>query len=252
MVARIAHIWRHPIKSLGREAVETLDLEPGKTMPWDRVWAIAHEASKFNAETPEWARCANFIRAAKAPSLIAVTARTDEATGHLTLSHPEKPQITVNPDDAGDAAALVDWVRPLVPENRAQPKAVVKAPGRGMTDTAFPSISINGLSSLRTLSQKIGQDLQMERFRGNFWIDGLGPWEEFEWIGRELKIGTATLAVKERIARCTATTANPESGKVDADTLGTLRNGWGHQDFGVYAEVTHGGTVSLGDTLSVI
>lgn len=252
MVARVTHIWRHPIKSHGREEVQTVQLAAGKTMPWDRVWAIGHEASKFDEQAPEWAHCANFIRGSKAPSLLAITAQTDEATGRITLRHPERPTIVVNPDHPDDAAALIAWVRPLVPENRAQPHSVAKAPGRGMTDTSFPSISINAFASLRALSQEIGQDLQMTRFRGNFWVEGLEPWEEFEWVGRELKAGTATLAVKERITRCTATTANPETGKVDADTLGALQDGWGHKDFGVYVEVAISGTVSVGDTLDLV
>ena len=44
-----------------------------------------------------------------------------------------------------------------------------------------------------------------------------------------------------------ATTANPETGVRDADTLGAL-NSWGHQDMGVYGIVQTGGLMSLGDS----
>ncbi|PJN96536.1 molybdenum cofactor biosysynthesis protein, partial [Amaricoccus sp. HAR-UPW-R2A-40] len=43
--------------------------------------------------------------------------------------------------------------------------------------------------------------------------------------------------------------ANPDTGVIDADTLGALRAGWGAQEFGVYAEVIAGGRVTLGDRL---
>ena len=77
----------------------------------------------------------------------------------------------------------------------------------------------------------------MERFRGNVWLDGLAPFAEFDLVGRDLRLGTARLRVRERITRCKATTVDPATGISDADTLGALRAGWGHQDFGVYAEV---------------
>jgi len=46
--------------------------------------------------------------------------------------------------------------------------------------------------------------------------------------------------------------ANPETGRRDADTLGALENGWGHTDFGVYAEVTQTGMIRPGDSVEVI
>ena len=37
-----------------------------------------------------------------------------------------------------------------------------------------------------------------------------------------------------------------------ADTLGTLETGWGHRDFGVYAEVVESGPVGPGDKVEVL
>ena len=45
MTDTVTEIWRHPVKSHGREALETVTLTAGQTMPGDRVWAVAHEAS---------------------------------------------------------------------------------------------------------------------------------------------------------------------------------------------------------------
>ena len=42
---RVSALWRHPIKGHGVEPVEGVTLTAGATMPWDRVWAIAHEAA---------------------------------------------------------------------------------------------------------------------------------------------------------------------------------------------------------------
>jgi len=249
MEARVSHLWRHPIKGHGVEAVAGTTLMAGRTMPWDRVWAIAHDGALIDRDTATWAACSNFSRGARTPELMAIRASLDEAMGEVTLSHPERPQIVVDPDDPADAAALIAWLLPLSDPSRALPAFVVRAEGRGMTDSDFPSVAILNAASLRALSQRLGRPLAMERFRGNIWIDGLAPWQEFEWIGRDLRIGEAVLRVRERITRCLATTANPDTGRRDADTLGALEAGWGHRDFGVYAEVVADGTVTVGDAV---
>lgn len=249
MTRHLTEIFRHPIKSHGRERLEKVTLTAGKTMPWDRVWAVAHEMAK--ADGSEWAACANFSRGSKAPALMAISAQLDEATETLTLYHPSRPNLTFRPDD--ELEVFLDWVRPLMPEGRAQSARILRVPDRGMTDTPFPSISLNGHSSLRALGEKLGKPtFAQERFRGNLWFEGLGPWEEFEWVGKTVQLGDVQMNVVERIERCMATTANPATGARDATTLDALRDGWGHQDFGVYAEVTKGGTIKIGDEIEVL
>jgi uncharacterized protein YcbX len=246
VAARVRHLWRHPIKGHGVEAVEATTLAPDATMPWDRVWAIAHAAAKVAPGDTDWVPCANFSRGAKSPALMAIRARVDEARGQVTLTHPAQPPITVDPDDTADAARLVAWVRPLADPGRAAPAFVVRG-RRGMTDSDFPSIAVLNLASLEALGARLGKRLAMERFRGNVWFDGLAPFGEFDLLGREIRVGEAVLAVRERITRCKAATVDPETGVSDADTLGGLRDGWGHQDFGVYAEVVAGGRIAVGD-----
>jgi uncharacterized protein YcbX len=207
---------------------------------------VAHEASR--ADGRGWTHCAEFTRGAKAPSLMAIEARLDEATATVTLRHPERPELTFRPDDA--PAAFLDWVRPLMPEGRAAPARIVRAPDRGMTDTDFPSISLCNHASHRAVEQRHGRPLSRHRWRGNLWIDGLAPWEEFDLVGREVRVGGAILRVVERTGRCTATTANPETGRVDVDTLALLRT-WGHEDFAVYAEVVVEGEVAAGDPVTI-
>ncbi len=250
MAARLAHIWRHPIKSHGREAIARVWLTAGRTMPWDRVWAVAHEASKFDVDTRNWVPCANFVLGSKAPDLQAISASVDEASATVTLSHPTAGTIVVNPDDPEGAADLVAWSAAFVPANRAAPAFVARA-ARGMTDTEFPSVSLNSLSSLSDLAARAGVDLAAGRFRGNLWIEGWAPWAEFDLIGKEISIGAARLRLRERIRRCPATTANPATGKVDFDTPGFLEAQFGHRDFGVYAEIVGSGEVAIGDRVLV-
>jgi len=245
MTAEVTHLWRHPIKSHGRETVQTVIVSPGQTMPGDRVWAVAHEAS--TADGSEWVSCANFSRGAKAPQLMAISAHMDRDM--LTLSHPDRPDLRFSPDS--EQRAFLEWVKPLMPADRAASARLIRVPGRGMTDSDFPSISLCNMASHRAVSQKLGQDLSQVRWRGNIWFDGLPLWEEFDWLGRDVQIGEAVFHVRQRIARCLATTANPDTGVRDADTLGAL-DSWGHQDFGVYAEVVQGGEISVGDKVELL
>lgn len=240
---RLTRITRHPIKGHGREDLASVSLSPGACLPWDRHWAVAHAAAKLQEG---WSACVNFARGAKAPALMAVTSELDEATGQVTLTHPDRGTLAFRPDAAEDLSRFLEWVAPLNPPDRAQPGRIVTA-GRGMTDSDFPSVSILSEASLRALSDKMGVALSPARFRGNLWIKGAEPFAEFSWIGREIRIGTATLRIEERITRCLATTVNPETGARDADTLKALEAGFGHQDFGVYATVVTGGRVAVGE-----
>ncbi|MDZ4136909.1 MAG: molybdenum cofactor biosysynthesis protein, partial [Paracoccaceae bacterium] len=49
-----------------------------------------------------------------------------------------------------------------------------------------------------------------------------------------------------------ATMANPETGRIDADTLGALTAAYGHRDLGVYAEVMQSGPIACQDKVVVL
>jgi hypothetical protein len=66
-------------------------------------------------------------------------------------------------------------------------------------------------------------------------------------VGRTLRVGGAELEVVERIGRCRATEADPDTGERDTETLALLRDRFGHTDFGVIARVVGSGRIALGD-----
>ena len=250
MTGRLAHLFRHPIKAHGREELASVVLSAGAAMPWDRHWAVMHAASKFDPAAPAWTPCPNFQRAARTPALMAITAVFDEARGEMALRHPALPELRFHPETEGDR--LIDWLTPISPEGRFAPVALVKAPGVAMTDSRYPALAIKNLASNAALSAHLGMALSMDRWRGNLWLDGFAPWAEFDWIGRHLRVGNTVLEVRERVGRCTATAASPETGVIDADTLRGLRDVVGEQDFGVFAVVVEGGPIATGAAVEVI
>lgn len=246
----LAHICRHPVKSVGYQEIERVALTEGRPMPFDRAWAVAHEGAGF--DQPEgWEPKLKFLRGWAEGALQAIRADFDDATQRITLRHPARPDLAATLPD--DGAAVVDWLRPLWPARRPAPTALVaRRDGGALTDVPEPYVSILSLTSNRILGQRLGQELSIHRWRGNLWLDGLAPWEEFDLIGRTLAIGEALLRVEERITRCRATCANPETGRSDADTLGALEEGYGHIDFGVYARVIRSGTIVQSDRVEVL
>lgn len=250
MTGRLAHIFRHPIKAHGREELASVVLSAGRSLPWDRHWAVMHDLSKFDPAAPAWTSCANFQRGARTPAVMAIAAEFDEASGRMRLTHPDLPDLSFDPETEG--ARLIDWLAPISPAERFRPVALVRAPDVAMTDSDYPSVSIKNIASNAALSAHMGVDLSIHRWRGNLWLDGLAPWQEFDWIGRRLRVGDTLLEVRERVGRCKATTANPATGVVDADTLAGLRQVVGEQDFGVFAVVINGGRIAPGDRIEVL
>lgn len=248
MTAALTHILRHPLKAIGREELQAAALTKGACLPWDRVWAVMHAKSK---PAEGWMPKINFLRGVTEPGLMAVTSRLDTDGRRLTLTHPGAGEIVIDPDDPADAPLFLDWVGRIWPADLPAPTGIHRAGGVQFTDVPDPWISIGSLASLRALSQRMGQDLSPHRWRANLWIEGLAPWEEKDWTGRRLRIGSALLEVRQEITRCKATMANPETGRRDADTLGALRD-LGHQEFAVYAEVIEGGRIATGDPVEVL
>lgn len=243
----VTALCRHPLKAHGREALDHVTLVAGQAMPFDRTWAVAHDNAKIDG--PGWHKCVNFTRGASTPALMAIEAQLDETAQTLTLTHPDLPDLTFNPDT--QEALFLEWVAPLMPQGRSSPQRILRLDQRGFTDSAFPSLSLYNQASHRAVESLAGSPLQMARWRGNIWFEGVPAWEEFDWVGRDVQIGGATLHVEERITRCKATTVNTDTGVRDVDTLRALGM-LDHQDFGVYLSVIKGGDIALGDQLEVM
>ena len=250
MTAHLAHIVRHPIKSIGYEDIGRASLEQGRVLPFDRVWAVSHAGAKFDGQLDAWAKKMNFVRGVAAPQLMAVQTRTQE-DGTVELTHPDLCHLHIDPDRAEDQVRLIEWLGPLWPEGRPAPRAVERVQNVALTDMAEPYVSILSLSSLAELRAAIGADVSRHRFRGNLWVDGWPAWAERDLIGRRLHIGATILEVAMPITRCRATCANPETGTEDIETLALLAGLHGDWQFGVYATVVQGGEIALGDKVEI-
>ncbi len=248
---KLAAIYRHPVKSLGEERIAATVLEPNRHVAWDRVWAIAHGASNFDPADPKWHHCREFVRQTHAPTLARLSITFDDATRQLTLAHPERGEITLDPDAPEGASALADWIAPLAEQGRPGPYSVCRIPDGAFTDAEERWITLASVRSRAVLEQRAGRPLEDIRFRINLWIDGMAPWEELELVGKDIVIGATRMRVMEPVERCRATEAGPQTGTHDTPVLSLLREATGAINFGIYAEVTEGGPIAEGDTVLI-
>jgi uncharacterized protein YcbX len=115
------------------------------------------------------------------------------------------------------------------------------------------SVSMVTTEAMRWLNQRVGGPLQPERFRATFVIDSgpeLGRGEN-TWLGRELRIGQASLRVRAPVPRCAVIDLDPHTGRRNAPVLKALAecsNGAPEIAFGVDAVVTTPGRVRHGDS----
>ena len=236
---------------MGCESISSVELLKNGTMPWDRVWALTHSKTKFSSKKNSWLPTSSFLRGTIAPLFMAISIELDEINKILKLTHPNLPDLLVDLDNLEVNDDLISWVKPICPENAPNPASLYRVPRRGLTDTAYCSVSVLSTSSLELLSSKVGLDLDPRRFRGNFWFDGVEAFQELDWIGKELKVGSAQLKVVEPIERCNITKTSPINGERDAETLDALFSNFGHKNFGVYCQVIKSGNVSLGDKVTL-
>lgn len=255
MTGFLARIFRHPIKSIGAEDIGETTLSRGRSLPGDREWAVLNALAKVarltDGRASAWGPKANFLTGRAGPSLMAVTAST-RADGRLRLQHPELWHLDIDLAAPADQAKLISWLRPIWPADAPAPTAVVRAPGQPLTDEPVPYLSLIGMASLDDLSSRAGMPLSPRRFRANLWIGDWPPFAEFDLVGRQIRVGEAILEVVERVGRCRATDANPESGARDIDMLRLLEAEYGHTDLGVFCSVVEGGTVARGDAVEVL
>lgn len=252
MTVRLTHIHRHPIKSIGVEALERVSLQAARRLPGDREWAVVTESGERNASASQtdgqpdrWLPKSCFLRGVSSAPLQAISGGWQG--NNLALSHPERPDLCFDPEHEGER--LIEWVRPLWPERAPAPTRLVKGAAI-WTDSKWPWLSILSLDSLAELERKTGQSLGTHRWRGNLWVQGWQPFQERELIGHVIRIGDVELRITDHIGRCGATNVDTESGKPDIDMVETLDRLYGHTDFGIFAEVVTGGDIAIGDEVA--
>jgi hypothetical protein len=128
---------------------------------------------------------------------------------------------------------------------------ILSSAGHSFSDVARKVVSIINLASARAIENMVGAPVHPLRFRANLYVEGWPAWHEFDLMDRTLAIGATRLKVVKRIVRCAAVNVDPDSAERDLEIPQALQRRLGHGDCGIYAEVIAGGTIAVGDAITV-
>jgi uncharacterized protein YcbX len=200
-------------------------------------------------------------------ALCTVVADYDLATRELSMRFPDQADVT-GKVRLGESilsrffstqlqARLVlgPWSDALSAYAGRPLRLVAADPRRGALDRgAAGAVSLISQASVVRLEQLAGdREVDPRRFRMLIEVDGPAAHEEDDWVGRQIRIGEALVAMRGHVGRCLVTTQDPDTGAVDMpvlDMLRSYRSGAGTTEplaFGVYGEVLEPGVVRVGD-----
>ena len=247
MVA-VSKIFRYPIKGLSAQPLSSVVLEADRPFPYDRIFALARPGAPIDRNDPKWAKKGLFVMLMLDENLARVDTCLDLNSLRLTVRQGNQQVAAAQLSDEEDRTKIENFFWQLLPTLPAPPALVRSASGHFM-DKPDNVISLINLATVRTLEAQWGVEIDPLRFRANIYVDGAKPWEEFDWIGSEIRIGSAVFAVDRKNGRCGATNVNPTTGRRDLDIPSSLRAAFGHKNLGVYLIVRDGGQISVGDSV---
>lgn len=247
----VTALWRYPVKGLSGEALSVADLTAGQSIAFDRAWAIENGPGKFDAMAPKHLPKIAFLMLMRDEKLATLESSFDEDTRTLRVMRDGK-QVAAGALDQPVGRRMLEqfFAAYMTDALRGAPK-IVSAKGHVFSDMATPALHIINRATVDDVAARIGQPLDLRRFRANVIVEGMPAWQEFDWIDRDISIGSATLRGFCRTERCDATNVNPETAVRDLSLPRQLERIYGHTDVGIYATVKASGLIAVGDTIAV-
>ena len=291
----ITGLYRHPVKGMSADALERVVIQnKGETFPDDRRYALlfTHNTQTWDEKDPDWLHKENFLCAFTAPQLFAQYMNSyqilsndssqsyglpcdefhedvDACKRLLTVKKRSSEEVVLGPVDlstvdgrqklatffseqSGKEVVCVTAASDTHKHQFGNTFSGVKA--RGDTRT----VHIVNAATVRELSMTLQRPVTPTRFRPNIVIDGLEPWEEFNWINKSIMCGNVKLSVIARTVRCEGVSIDPLCTLDDPDrVLDIPRLLAKHYPqygpyFGVYAVIEEPGSISLGDKVKLI
>lgn len=250
--ARITALYRHPVKGLSAEPLAEAPLTSGAHFPGDRLFAIENGPSGFDPANPEHQPKQKFLVLARQAALARLKTRYDDDSHSLAIVADEVEVARGDLRTPEGRAAIEDFFRMfLVNDLAGAPKVLEGPPGFRFMDSRSGFVSIINLATVRALEKETGIAIDPLRFRANIYVDGVPAFAEFAWVGKRITLGGAALRGLKRTERCAATTVNPSTAVRDLMIPAVLMRSYGHADCGIYAAVSGGGRIAIGDRLKI-
>ena len=252
----IAWIGIAPVKSLAMQALTEADIGP-HGIAGDRRFALLDATTR------------RMVNAKRVGRLIVIRPTVSADGGRLAMDFPDGTHVEAAVERADDGSGIFYGLERAVhhlagPFDEALSAFAGTAlrlvemadPGTGVDRAeAGATVSLADTASLRELAAVGGREdpLDQRRFRMTLGIDGVRPYAEDAWLGKDVVVGTAVVRPGGNVGRCATTTRDPDTAEVDFDTLGCLAATRGEMvtteplPLGVWATVITPGHVRVGD-----
>jgi uncharacterized protein YcbX len=249
--AQITSLYRYPVKGLSPEPLSRVTLRAGETFPADRRYAIENGPSGFDPAAPAWMPKSYFLMLMRNERLAGLQTHFEDDANRLTIRENGKVAAQGDLETAEGRAAIESFFATSFARELKGPPKVLSGINHSFSDVAKKVVSIINLHSVAAVENLVGQPVHPLRFRANLYVSGWPAWHEFDLLGQTFSVGETRLKIVKRIVRCAAVNVDPESTARDLDIPHTLMRRFGHADCGVYAEVTAGGSMAVGDQMTV-
>ena len=255
MNCKLSSIYYSPIKSLSFIEMHSCEIRKNVGVLNDRIFALSRNLEINQAKIIEKNACKrkliNFLTLKNTPLLNKYNFSYKKNKLTLIKGNNELIKVELN-----NSSLLIEKLMNL--------ETSLKGPIFFLINKEIPffdttnsnsisnTISLINLKSIEDFEKKINQKIEFERFRANFYVEGIDAWEEYNWVGRQIKINNVSFKVIKNIPRCSATNLQPHNDISDINLPSLLKKEYGNIDMGVYLRPLKDGIVNVGEKISLI
>ena len=252
MNCSISSIHYCPVKSLSFQSIKSCIIKKNLGMLNDRVFAFSrsldYEKAKLIEKNPNERKLNYFLTLKNSPVLNKYNFIYDN--DKLTLTIHDKELISISVNNTEQVSLLSNKLIELE-SSLIKPIFLLNNNDFPFYDTSnsnkiLNSMSLINLNSIADFEKKINQKVEFQRFRSNFYVDGIQPWEEFNWINKIIKINNIYFKVEKNIPRCVAINLKPKTDDNTLNLLKSLKKTYNHFDMGIYLTALSDGKVEVG------
>lgn len=257
MDCTISSIHYSPVKSLSFESINSCIVKKNIGILNDRIFTfsrgLSHKDSKLAEINPSLRKLNNFLTLKNSPVLNKYNFTYDNSK--LSLKLNDKVIISALVDDQEQVLNLSKVLTDLE-SSLIKPINLLKNNKFPFFDTShsnniFNSMSLINLNSINDFEKKISKKIEFQRFRGNFYVQGIDAWEERNWINKIITINKVPFKVEKNIPRCVAINLKPRSDDNSLNLLTSLKKTYNHFDMGLYLTPMDDGKIEVGNKVEL-
>ena len=257
MNCTISSIHYCPVKSVSFQSIEKCDITKNLGMANDRMFAFSRsidlEKAKIIEKNPNERKLNNFLTLKNSPVLNKYNFVYEN--NRLTLTQNNKDLMSISADDQNERLLLSNRLMELE-SSLIKPISLLKNSDFPFYDTShsnnvFNSMSLINLNSIKDFEKKINVNVELQRFRANFYVDGIEAWEERNWINKIIKINNVSFKVEKNIPRCVAINLKPKTDDNSLNLLHSLKKTYNNFDMGVYLTALEDGKIEIRSKIEV-